>query len=584
MWKSSTNEFVQSHIDLTGRGGNKIKRAFLSLTSLDHSSIAELEERFSGKENSFLSIHALKLLGVKKLLSILFDLGKQREVYLVFNDLNYRILEHFVQSISLLIPKFRICRVLPDLTVQSVFPWGRLYSAFVVVFSSFRSMLLLNSLKRKTFSYSDKRITRLDEKSLLVYLKTNLSFGTKAGGSFGHISGVCNQFSSRMPVKYLSAEEPMMIDAEVTKHRLDIGAVNYSFPFEANPLKVNCELIRSAEKVIADNKPNCIYSRLTLYNFTSAFLSNKYRIPLIVEYNGSEVWVQANWSSGLKYQRIALKIEDYVLKSADLVVTVSDVNRDDLLGRGISSEKIVNYPNCIDPTYYNPNRFSLPQKESTRKDLGFSGEDLVFTFIGTFGMWHGVEFLAESIVRLVDHHSDFLDRKNVKFLIIGDGLLGDRVRDMLCCKPYERYVTFTGLVPQTEAPRYLAASDAFVSPHIRQEGKFIGSPTKLFEYMAFAKPIIASNLDQVGEIFEAKLDAGKLPSDLPFVSDESAIIFEPNSHSQFIASILFLAENYQKLGALGENAHALVMKKYTWSKHVDKIVEKYNCLQKPEHS
>lgn len=325
---------------------------------MDDSTVSKLEERFSGKENSFLSIHALKGTGARNLLESLFALGKQRDVYLVFNDLNYRILEHFVQSLSLLIPKFRICRVLPDLTVQNVFIWGRLYSAFVVVFSSFRSMLLLNSLKRKTFSYSDKRITRLDEKSLLVYLKTNLSFGTKAGGSFGHISGVCNQLSNRMSVKYLSAEEPVMIDAEVTKHRLDIGAVNYSFPFEANPLKVNCELMRRTEQVIADNKPNCIYSRLTLYNFTSAFLANKYRIPLIVEYNGSEVWIQGNWSSGLRYQKVAIKIEDYVLKSADLVVTVSDVLRDDLLGRGISSEKIVNYPNCIDPTSYNPDLFS----------------------------------------------------------------------------------------------------------------------------------------------------------------------------------------------------------------------------------
>ena len=101
--------------------------------------------------------------------------------------------------------------------------------------------------------------------------------------------------------------------------------------------------------------------------------------------------------------------------------------------------------------------------------------------------------------------------------------------------------------------------------------------------MAFAKPIIASNLDQIGEIFEAKLDAGKLPSDLPFVSNESAIIFEPNSHSQFVTSILFLAENYHKLGDLGKNAHSLVMKKFTWSKHVDKIVEKYNSLQELEH-
>ncbi len=551
------------------------------MADLDNLACLEIDNRFPGRDNIFLSLHSLKKTGIRNLLKSLFILGRYQKVFLVLNDPNFKILEHFAQSLSVIVPKLKIYRIEPDFTVKQVFLWHRLYSALVVIGSSLRSILLLNLIKRKNFIKSKRRISGLSSESSLFYLKTNLSFGTKAGGSLGHISGVCNQLSKRMKVRYLSAEEPVMLDTNVIKEQLDISAVNFSFPYETNSLKINAELIKKSEKVLKLVKPDCIYARLTLYNYTGAFLSNKYNIPLIVEYNGSEAWIHCNWTKGrgLRYQKIALKIEDYALKTADLVVTVSDVLQDELIKRGVSSEKIVNYPNCIDPTIFNPDLYSDTEKAEIRKELGFTEEDLIFTFIGTFGMWHGVEFLAESIVSLVDHHADFIDRKNVKFLIIGDGLLGDRVRAMLSSKPYDRYVTFSGLVPQAEAPRYLAASDAFVSPHIRQEGKFIGSPTKLFEYMAFAKPIIASNLDQVGEIFEAKLDAGKLPPDLPFVSDESAIIFEPNSHSQFVTSILFLAENYHKLGDLGKNAHSLVMKKYTWSKHVDKIVEKFNNIK-----
>ena len=54
------------------------------------------------------------------------------------------------------------------------------------------------------------------------------------------------------------------------------------------------------------------------------------------------------------------------------------------------------------------------------------------------------------------------------------------------------------------APSYLAACDILASPHVpNADGTpFFGSPTKLFEYMAMGKCIVASDLDQVGEILE----------------------------------------------------------------------------------
>ena len=88
----------------------------------------------------------------------------------------------------------------------------------------------------------------------------------------------------------------------------------------------------------------------------------KYHVPLIVEYNGSEVWVSQNWGNGLRFKKLAQMAENVMLQSADLVVTVSKVLKEELVGRGIPSNKIVYYPNCIDPMVFNPTRFTKDEK------------------------------------------------------------------------------------------------------------------------------------------------------------------------------------------------------------------------------
>ena len=67
---------------------------------------------------------------------------------------------------------------------------------------------------------------------------------------------------------------------------------------------------------------------------------------------------------------------------------------------------------------------------------------------------------------------------------------------------------FTGLIPQEKGPQYLAVADILVAPHVpNPDGTpFFGSPTKLFEYMAMGRGIVASNLDQIGEVSTTRKD------------------------------------------------------------------------------
>jgi glycosyltransferase involved in cell wall biosynthesis len=94
---------------------------------------------------------------------------------------------------------------------------------------------------------------------------------------------------------------------------------------------------------------------------------------------------------------------------------------------------------------------------------------------------------------------------------------------------------------------------------------FFGSPTKLFEYMAMGKPIIASNLNQIGQILEHK---------------KTAYLVEPGNVPQLAKAMNILIEQPQLCELMGQNARAEVVANYTWQIHSQKILEKLNALTK----
>ena len=136
-----------------------------------------------------------------------------------------------------------------------------------------------------------------------------------------------------------------------------------------------------------------------------------------------------------------------------------------------------------------------------RAELGLSKDELLVGFVGSFGPWHGVLVLAEAIKRIPA-------AVPFRFLFVGDGALQGEVKQMLRAENERGRVIFKGAVSHKEVPGLLDACDILVSPHIplAAGADFFGSPTKLFEYMAMGKGIVASRLGQIGEVLDARKD------------------------------------------------------------------------------
>jgi glycosyltransferase involved in cell wall biosynthesis len=244
------------------------------------------------------------------------------------------------------------------------------------------------------------------------------------------------------------------------------------------------------------------------------------------------------------------------LTAADLIVVVSRAMEHELAARGVPREKILVNPNGVEPTTYSPD----VDGSAVREQYGLR-EKTVIGFIGTFGPWHGAEVLAEAFGRLLEVRPDW--RARLRLLMIGDGVRMPDVRAAIARHHVEEACVLTGLVPQADGPRYLAACDILASPHVpNPDGTpFFGSPTKLFEYMAMGKGIVASDLDQIGEV----LDGGE--------HGRAAVMVAPGDVDSLVAGLTTLVEDPARGEALGRAARHLVLERHTWRAHTARIID-----------
>jgi glycosyltransferase involved in cell wall biosynthesis len=399
----------------------------------------------------------------------------------------------------------------------------------------------------------------LQPHSVPVYFRTDLIFGVHSGGSVGHIAGVANNLKNLFgDLLFLSTDSIPTVDQSIKQHVVVPDDEYWDFN-EIPSLAFNRKFLNEARMVLSAKKIAFVYQRYSVNNYAGLILSRERKIPFVLEFNGSEVWVAQHWGRPLKYEELSTSIELLNLRAADVVVVVSQALKEELERRGIGSKKILVNPNGVDQ-----NRYS-PHIDGTKIRQHYSLNDKsVVGFIGTFGPWHGAEKLVNAANELFDRHPEFMGR--IHFLFIGDGERRRQSEQSVAPK-YRGSFTFTGSVPQDQGAAHMAACDILVAPHVPNPdgSKFFGSPTKLFEYMAMGKPIIASNLDQIGEMLEHK---------------KTALKVEPGNVRQLVEAIASLAHDPEMRKTLGAHARAEAVAHHTWERHVENIVNKLKDVTK----
>ncbi len=294
-----------------------------------------------------------------------------------------------------------------------------------------------------------------------------------------------------------------------------------------------------------------LYHRYSLNDCLPLRLARSLGIPCVTEYNGSEVWIARKWSgSRSPLLFVSSIIEKQILKHTDALVTVSKPLADELKKIGADAGRILVNPNGFDDELFTQENDCRAVREKYEIPL----DAVVVTYVGSFAPFHGVEILAKAAGTAVRRGNS-----NLFFLFVGEGKMRAEVEDIIRSEGLVKRTLFTGLVPPEEAARLMKASDILVASHVFREGdEFFGSPTKLFEYMASGRAVIASAIGQIKEIIRDG-ENGRLV---------------PSGNEKVLADVILeLANDINERTKLGGNARKEAFNLYTWKAHARRTLD-----------
>lgn len=208
----------------------------------------------------------------------------------------------------------------------------------------------------------------------------------------------------------------------------------------------------------------------------------------------------------------------------------------------------------VDTELFRPDENS---RKEIREKYSLSGKQVV-GFVGTFQEWHGITEILEASKIVLG------TRPSASFLMVGPYYRGTEKK--VASQGYSGSFVFPGPVPYETVPKYLCASDVLIAPYNpakiqsseqSREKQPLGSPLKLFEYMATCKPVVTTSVEPMTTIIE---------------DHKTGLLVPPGDSTALAKAISELLDSPELSSRLGKSGMELVHEKYSWLGVCEKFV------------
>lgn len=288
-------------------------------------------------------------------------------------------------------------------------------------------------------------------------------------------------------------------------------------------------------------RPDVVYYRWMISPH-ALMLSKLVGARCICEVNGEPV---PAWSGGGKLARaVRRRVAQVLLRRCDRVVVLTEGLRELLIrDYGVAVERITLLPSGTDTR-----RFAPRDPMVSRRALGLPPDDFYIGFVGSFYRYQGLAGLLDAMAAVKARRPD------VRLLLVGDGEAAEELKEQAQKLGLKASITWAGRIAYEQVPAYIGAMTVCVAPFRGDRGET--SPVKIFDYLACARPVVASDIPSVRTVFSLADGVQMVPPDRPDLLAEA---------------VLSLLQEPDRCAAMGERGRRFVAQRFGWTSIVERL-------------
>lgn len=312
-------------------------------------------------------------------------------------------------------------------------------------------------------------------------------------------------------------------------------------------------------KVVLEFRPSVLHTTTHYVNaLVVRAVARAVGIPWVYEVRGqlADTWASSRGASAKQSQRYRLfrEREAEAMQDANLVVTLGQEMKSNIVAAGVPESKVLISPNAVGGDYLKEPLDAV----SARRMLGLADGGQYIGTVSSLVAYEGIDCLIEAFDILASRFPE------LRLLIVGDGASRPALELQARNCRYADRIIFTGRVPRGKAAAYHQALDVFVVPRRDLEVTRSVTPLKPVEALASARPVVASNLPALQEIVTDGVSGSLVPAE---------------DAGRLADAVEVLLRDGPLRDRLGRNGRARVLESRTWPANARAMSAAYRELQ-----
>jgi glycosyltransferase involved in cell wall biosynthesis len=346
---------------------------------------------------------------------------------------------------------------------------------------------------------------------------------------------------------------------EIHVHRIKIPKLLYSLSALAYTIPAYHKYLeKSLKNFIINNGIEAIHIH-DMQIARSVFNINKrFKLPVTIDLHENRPEIMKYYSHVNSFKGKLLispatwkKFEFKYIKQADNVIVITEEAKQYYLKQiNVPENKFYVVPNTVRKEFYTD--YYLDKTIITKYKNNF-----VMLYLGETGLRRGLATVIKSLKLL----TPVID--NLKLVIVGKSKTDHILKKIVKDENLEDYVDFLGWQDVSLFPSFIIASKIGISPLHRNLHHDTTYANKIFQYMAFGKPVVVSDCIAQKNLVN-KYQCG--------------LVFKDRDEKDFADKVITLYNSKEKYNLFSKNAEISIKNKLTWeikSKELIKLYDKF---------